>query len=54
MKRLCVFYKNAYLWDTKPVEWIVCKECQKKVSKGRLVELLAKASAEHAEHWSRE
>lgn len=31
MKRLCVFYYKAPLWLGKPVEWIVCKECQKKL-----------------------
>jgi hypothetical protein len=31
MKRLCVFYYKAPEWLGKPVKWIVCKECQKKL-----------------------
>jgi hypothetical protein len=39
MKRLCVFYKNAsdyhkYGFRKKPVEWMVCKECQRKINRG--------------------
>lgn len=29
MKRLCVFYRLAWQWRGRPIEWIVCKECQK-------------------------
>jgi hypothetical protein len=46
MKRLCVFYRLAKQWETKPVEWMVCKACQKKIKKGTLVPLLFKAAAE--------
>ena len=34
MKRLCVFYYKAHEWLKKPVEWIVCKECQRQLAKG--------------------
>lgn len=34
MKRLCIFYVFAADWLGKPVEWIVCKQCQKKLRKG--------------------
>ena len=33
MKRLCVFYYKAYEWLDKPINWIVCKECQRKLAK---------------------
>jgi hypothetical protein len=46
MKRLCVFYRLAKQWENKPVNWIVCKECQKKIKQGKLVSLLFKAAAE--------
>ena len=39
MKRLCVFYVWASLWWDKPVEWIICKRCQRKIRRhglGRL------------------
>lgn len=43
MKRLCVFYKghkqSAEDWLGKLVEWVVCKECQKKLQKGERLEL---------------
>ena len=39
VKRLCVFYIRAYQWlGSTKVEWIVCKECQKKLNRG--VELM--------------
>ena len=31
MKRLCIFYYKAHLWRGKPVTWIICKECKKKL-----------------------
>ncbi len=34
MKRLCIFYRKSIEWEGKPVEWIVCKECQKKLVQG--------------------
>jgi uncharacterized protein YlaI len=34
MKRLCIFYKHADRWIGKPIEWIVCKECQRKIQRG--------------------
>lgn len=34
VKRLCVFYKFADKWVGKKIEWIVCKECQKKLRAG--------------------
>lgn len=37
MKRLCVFYYKARDWVGKPVEWIVCKECQKQLRKGEVL-----------------
>ena len=48
MKRLCVFYKNAadyhkYGIRKKPVEWIVCKECQSQLRQGRIRRLMDKA-----------
>ena len=49
MKRLCVFYKFAWKWQGKPVEWIVCKQCQKKVTRGGLFALLLKARNEYLE-----
>jgi hypothetical protein len=45
MKRLCVFYRLASQWQGKRVEWIVCKECQKKIQNGRLINLLFQAAA---------
>ena len=36
MKRLCVFYYKAHEWLGCNVEWIVCKECQKKLRCGIL------------------
>lgn len=32
-KRLCIFYKKAADWWGKDINWIVCKECQKKLKK---------------------
>jgi hypothetical protein len=37
MKKLCVFYKQAWKWLGKEVQWIVCKECQKKLLAGKLL-----------------
>ena len=34
MKRLCVFYYKAYEWLGKPIDWIICKECQRGLAKG--------------------
>lgn len=34
MKRLCVFYKHAATYIGKPIEWIVCRECQKHLHSG--------------------
>lgn len=34
MKRLCVFYYRADEWLGKRVEWIVCRECQRKLQRG--------------------
>jgi hypothetical protein len=39
MKRLCIFYdspnrKTALDWLGKPVQWIICKKCQKLLAKG--------------------
>lgn len=36
MKRLCVFYYLAAEWIGRPVEWIVCKECQRRLQRGDL------------------
>jgi len=33
MKRLCIFYRLAGKWLDKDINWIVCKECQKKLKK---------------------
>lgn len=34
MKRLCVFYYKAYEWFGRDcIEWIVCKECQKRLTR---------------------
>jgi len=38
MKRLCVFYKSAAKFVGKPIEWIVCKECQRKLQRGTVLE----------------
>jgi len=35
MKRLCVYYRLAEQWLGKPVQWIVCKECQAKLRKAK-------------------
>jgi hypothetical protein len=34
VKRLCVFYYKAHEWLGKPVNWIICKECQSELAKG--------------------
>ena len=46
MKRLCVFYRLARLWQSHEIEWIVCKACQQKIRRGLLNNLMAKATAE--------
>ena len=49
MKRLCVFYNKRaeHLKTTSAhVEWIVCKECQKKLKQGHRWFLLRKAARE--------
>jgi hypothetical protein len=33
-KRLCVFYCKAYEWLGYAIDWIICKECQRKLAKG--------------------
>jgi len=38
MKRLCVFYKYAAKFVGKPIEWMVCKECQRKLQRGTVLE----------------
>jgi hypothetical protein len=43
MKRLCVFYRKARDWQYKPVEWIVCKKCQKHIKDGDLHQLIVRA-----------
>lgn len=48
MKRLCVFYKYALDWAGKPVEWIVCKACAKRVRQGAVRHLMAKGLADAA------
>ena len=37
-KRLCVFYYRARNWQlhNNKIEWIVCKECQRKIRSGKL------------------
>lgn len=39
MKRLCVFYYRAEEWVGKRVEWIVCKECSKKIREGERLQV---------------
>lgn len=43
MKRLCVFYIYAWKWlakhQTVPIEWIICKECAKRLKRGDILEL---------------
>ncbi len=39
MRRICVFYdsssrRTASDWLGKPVQWIICKKCQKLLAKG--------------------
>ena len=34
MKRLCIFYKNADAYIGKQIDWIVCKQCQRKLRSG--------------------
>jgi hypothetical protein len=46
MKRLCVFYKFAHRWVDRPVEWIVCKQCQKRIRVGYRTPMLFRAAAE--------
>jgi len=48
MRSLCVFYKNAcdyhkYGTRKKPVEWIVCKACQRQLRQGDIRWLMEKA-----------
>jgi hypothetical protein len=55
MKRLCVFYdsptrRTARDWLGKPVQWIICKECQKLLTKGEtLYSSLSKKFSKYAE-----
>jgi len=30
-KKLCIFYNHAWLWIGKPVEWIICAGCRRKM-----------------------
>jgi hypothetical protein len=34
MKRLCFFYKNAPAYVGKKIEWIICRQCNRKLRKG--------------------
>lgn len=43
MKRLCVFYYKAYEWLGKPIDWIICKECQRDLAKGRHLKVCFRA-----------
>ena len=36
MKRLCVFYYRAHEWLGKRVQWIVCRECQRRLQRGHI------------------
>ena len=47
VKRLCIFYRSAEQWERKRVEWIVCKECQKRILGGELCHMLFKAAADY-------
>lgn len=43
MKRLCIFYKHSGAYIGRPIEWIVCQECAKKLRKGfSITELFSK------------
>ena len=39
MKKLCVFYKDAEEWIGKRIDWIVCKECAKKLRDGERLQV---------------
>ncbi len=52
MKRLCIFYRYAIYWEKKPIQWIVCKECQKRIHKGELCHMLFKAAADYKLIWA--
>jgi len=43
-KRLCVFYYKAYAWLGKPINWIICQECQRKLAKGTPLKVGFRAS----------
>ena len=43
MKRLCVFYCRPQQWLGKPVEWIVCKECQRELQRGHKLKVFFNA-----------
>lgn len=34
MKHLCVFYRYANRWRGRRVQWIVCRECRRKLING--------------------
>lgn len=51
MKRLCVFYYRAHEWSGKPVEWIVCKECSRRIAKGeKLISVLPNVKTARAKN----
>lgn len=45
-RRLCVFYRRAQEFQDKPIEWIVCRDCQHEIQDGNLLWLLQKAHRE--------
>lgn len=52
MKKLrrCVLYRSAKRLQMKPnIEWVVCKDCQKKIKQGRLLDLLGRAELDYKE-----
>lgn len=51
MKRLCIFYRLAGQWRDKPVEWIVCKRCQRELRQpGHMLGMLSTARRQLIEH----
>jgi hypothetical protein len=49
MKRLCIFYRKAKYWQKKPVAWIVCKECQRKLRQGLISVLITQMVLDYRE-----
>jgi hypothetical protein len=43
MKRLCVFYYKAFAYLGKPIDWIICKQCQCKLAKGEPLKVAFRA-----------